>query len=46
MTVKPLTKNIIGFDGHTDFTRYERLGGYAAVRKQLAVPTPTPYLNC
>ena len=32
MSERPLTKNIIGFDGHTDLTRYEANGGYQAVR--------------
>ena len=32
MSDRPLTKNIIGFDGHTDLARYEGNGGYQAVR--------------
>ena len=32
MTDRPLTQNIIGFDGYTDLSRYEGNGGYQAVR--------------
>ena len=45
MTDKPLTKNIIGFDGHTDLVRYESLGGYAAVRKTIGRTDPDAVLE-
>ncbi len=45
MTDKPLTKNIIGFDGHTDLARYESLGGYAAVRKTIGRTDPDAVLE-
>ena len=45
MSDKPLTKNIIGFDGHTDLARYESLGGYAAVRKTIGRTDPDAVLE-
>ena len=45
MTDKPLTQNIIGFAGHTDFDRYESRGGYAAVRKTVGRTDPDAVLE-
>ncbi|MFT7244652.1 MAG: NADH-quinone oxidoreductase subunit F [Candidatus Azotimanducaceae bacterium] len=45
MTDRPLTKNIIGFDGATDFTRYEQNGGYDAVKKTIGKTSPDSVLE-
>jgi NADH-quinone oxidoreductase subunit F len=45
MTDRPLTKNIIGFDDATDFTRYEQNGGYDAVKKTIGKTSPDAVLE-
>ena len=45
MTDRPLTQNIIGFDGHTDLARYEGNAGYQAVRKTIGRTEPAEVLE-
>ena len=45
MTNTPLTKNIIGHDGPTDFSRYQQQGGYLAVRDTIGKIDPDAVLD-
>lgn len=45
MTDRPLTRNIIDFDGPTDLARYEANGGYQAVRTTIGKTQPADVLG-
>jgi len=45
MTDKPLTQNIIGFEGPTDLSRYQVNGGYSALRSTIGKTDPDAVLE-
>jgi NADH-quinone oxidoreductase subunit F len=45
MTDKPLTQNIIGFEGPTDLSRYQGNGGYSALRSTIGKTDPDAVLE-